>query len=371
MKMKEQVAAQLFVGVQEQLEKKYEGEDVHILVSGATGSGKSTLVNLVFDEDLAQTGVGTPVTQQTEKYMKEDYPIVIYDTKGYELTDATHALYEREIANMMATEKLHLMWHCVSAASRRVLDYDIQFIEQCKREQWPVCAVLTKADQTDVDGLEAMKAELAKLDVPVFAVSQVPALIDKLDLQALIEWSGTQLEAGQRQSFAMKQRHHMKLKRKEGINLVGKASAISGTVALTPIPFADAPLLIANQTKMVADLIRMYDLKGSQHEFMQALQGLIGGTIMANLGRSAAAQASKLVPGAGSIVGGAMNATIATSITYALGYTVNEVCYQFKVKEKEEANLSVVDFFNNFMSPDQIQSIFDTVFKKKNDESKD
>ncbi|NLH69727.1 MAG: hypothetical protein GX454_06060, partial [Brooklawnia sp.] len=35
----------------------------NLAVLGATGVGKSTLINAVFGEDLARTGIGAPVTQ--------------------------------------------------------------------------------------------------------------------------------------------------------------------------------------------------------------------------------------------------------------------------------------------------------------------
>ena len=52
--------------------KEYkEMEKVNILVVGKTGVGKSTLINSVFREELAETGVGKPVTQHLKKITKE------------------------------------------------------------------------------------------------------------------------------------------------------------------------------------------------------------------------------------------------------------------------------------------------------------
>ena len=58
---------------------------VNIIIAGKTGVGKSTLVNAVFKGDLAETGVGKPVTQTTKEYSKEGEPVHIFDTKGFEL----------------------------------------------------------------------------------------------------------------------------------------------------------------------------------------------------------------------------------------------------------------------------------------------
>ena len=40
---------------------------VNILIAGRTGVGKSTLINAVFQGNLATTGQGKPVTQETRE----------------------------------------------------------------------------------------------------------------------------------------------------------------------------------------------------------------------------------------------------------------------------------------------------------------
>ena len=62
---------------------------VTILTAGKTGVGKSTLINTVFRESLAETGVGKPVTAHLNYYKKESVPIALYDTQGLELSNRT------------------------------------------------------------------------------------------------------------------------------------------------------------------------------------------------------------------------------------------------------------------------------------------
>ena len=57
----------------------------NIIISGVAGSGKSTLINAIFGEELAKTGIGKPVTDYIEKYEKENAPVRIWDTVGFEL----------------------------------------------------------------------------------------------------------------------------------------------------------------------------------------------------------------------------------------------------------------------------------------------
>ena len=44
---------------------------VNILIAGRSGVGKSTLINAIFQGNLATTGQGRPVTQNTREIKKE------------------------------------------------------------------------------------------------------------------------------------------------------------------------------------------------------------------------------------------------------------------------------------------------------------
>jgi ribosome biogenesis GTPase A len=60
---------------------------VNILIAGRTGVGKSSLINAVFQGNMAKTGQGRPVTQETREITKADIPLSIFDTRGLELKE--------------------------------------------------------------------------------------------------------------------------------------------------------------------------------------------------------------------------------------------------------------------------------------------
>ena len=61
----------------------------NLIIAGKTGVGKSTLINAAFREDIAKTGIVTPVTDEGDVrwYEKKDFPLRIYDTVGLELDE--------------------------------------------------------------------------------------------------------------------------------------------------------------------------------------------------------------------------------------------------------------------------------------------
>src|SRR5712671_3121247 len=65
---------------------------VNVLVAGRTGVGKSTLVNAVFQGEVATTGQGRPVTANTREIVKEGVPLSIFDTRGLEMADYAASL---------------------------------------------------------------------------------------------------------------------------------------------------------------------------------------------------------------------------------------------------------------------------------------
>ncbi|WRF10634.1 50S ribosome-binding GTPase [Helicobacter pylori] len=66
---------------------KKEKPIMNILLMGATGVGKSSLINALFGQEVAKAGIGKPVTQHLEKYVDEEKGLILWDTKGIEDKD--------------------------------------------------------------------------------------------------------------------------------------------------------------------------------------------------------------------------------------------------------------------------------------------
>src|SRR5215207_9270705 len=57
----------------------------NLAIFGKTGVGKSTLINAIFGEEVARTGIGEPVTHGSHLYLDKVGHLGIIDTAGLEI----------------------------------------------------------------------------------------------------------------------------------------------------------------------------------------------------------------------------------------------------------------------------------------------
>ena len=98
------------------------------------------------------------------------------------------------------------------------------------------------------------------------------------------------------------------------------ASVAAATAAgATPIPFADALILVPIQIGMLAGISATFGIELSG-AFLSTLVAAIAGTTgAAFLGRAIVSNLLKFIPGVGSVAGGAISAGTAAALTTALG----------------------------------------------------
>lgn len=123
-------------------------------------------------------------------------------------------------------------------------------------------------------------------------------------------------------------------------NVVLGFVATTSATAVIPIPFADAPLLIGEQVVMMAAINAVFKMdvgKDVLKSLATAAIGVGGATVV---GKTIAANLFKLIPGAGSVVGGAISATTAGLITLALGQAYIQVCKAIKMGKLNQDDLT-------------------------------
>jgi predicted GTPase/uncharacterized protein (DUF697 family) len=300
---------------------------ITILIAGRSGVGKSTLINAVFEGDLAATGQGRPVTQHTREITKEGMPLTIWDTRGLEIAAYKETLSQLERHVMERSRDpepqrhIHIAWLCVNEDSARVEDAEIELHEMLAKYM-PVLGVITKARSDR--GFRAKVQELLPLAKNVQRVRAVEERFDDghtlppFGLAELIDATVESAPEGVRNAFVAAQRVSIDAKRKAAFKIVGASAATAVGIGATPIPFADAFLLVPVQAGMLAGISAVFGLDVTSSFLSTLLASAAGGSVATVAGRALVVNALKLVPGA-NIAASAISGATAGALTTALG----------------------------------------------------
>ncbi|MBF4500738.1 hypothetical protein IRY55_05110 [Savagea sp. SN6] len=140
---------------------------------------------------------------------------------------------------------------------------------------------------------------------------------------------------------------------------------IAFAVGFTPIPFADGPILLANQAKMLSKAMQRYEL-GSLTRQIQTIVGALGlGQVVSQFGRYAVSQVAKLIPGVGTVAGGVINGAVASAITTALGLTISELSYRVKREMILDPDVSKKELIDRIFTKQEAKRLFDQYLKKE------
>lgn len=334
-------------------------KNLNIIVAGKTGVGKSTLINSMFRENLAETGIGKPVTQHMRKISKKGVPLNIYDTKGFELGKDAQKEVKKEILDTIKSglagtdvnKAIHCIWYCINTASNRVEPEEIEWLRDLAREntttEVPIIIILTQS--ISKPNAEAMKNLIEDENLDVVQVIPVLAqdyVVDEeytkkaFGLDALLAVMTEVLPDELQDTLQNVQKASLKAKKLRAQTAVATATAAAFGEGFSPIPFADCALLIPTQVAMIAGITAIYGLdinKSIITAFVSSALGTGGATIA---GKTIASNLLKLVPGAGTVLGGTISGGTAGLITTALGEAyilLMEAVYKGDLKESDLA----------------------------------
>lgn len=311
---------------------------LNIIVAGKTGVGKSTLINAVFREEIAKTGMGKPVTDHMRKITKKGIPLAIYDTRGFELGREVQTEVKQEIIDTISkglatqdiNKAIHCIWYCINTASNRIEPEEIEWLKELSKDnqitQVPIIIVLTQSFSKK----KADEMRKVLLDENLDVIQVIPVLAQDYEIEdlgtaksygldVLIKVMGEALPEELMDTLQNVQIACLQEKKRHAQAAVATAALAAAGAGAAPIPFSDCALLIPTQLGMIASITVIFGFDVNKSIITALLSSTIGAGGATLLGKTVVSNLMKFIPGPGTVAGGAISAGTAGVITAALG----------------------------------------------------
>ena len=317
-------------------------EKGNVLVIGNSGVGKSTLINAVLGEVVAETSCGAEgTTKELKIYENSELSFRLIDTAGFEPSwlkefqaiQAVKKWSKESAASKKNDKRINAIWFCVDGTSRKLFGKTISNLSAATRmwESVPVIVVITKSYSVPErnENIEMVQEAFArqkvtknlKTIIPLVAATYVlndAAYAAPEGVTQLIDQTNGILPEGMQAAEQDIYRYKLKRKNIMAQSVIGTATTAGAIVGAVPIPFADAVILTPTEVVEVNALGVVYEI-GKDEKSKRFINSIIEvGTVGA--AAKASISAIKAIPGI-NIAAAALNAVIAGVFVAIIGET--------------------------------------------------
>ncbi len=315
----------------------------NVLVIGASGVGKSTLINAVMGSEVARAaqGGGNGITQKLTLYENEDCPFRVIDTIGFtpSLLQNVKAINEVQTWARRSTKegdtntKINVIWLCIEGTSGRLFPETIKRFLRATTlyKTVPIVTVITKSYSVpDREGnIEMVRqafhekpkdAQRLQRIIPVVAAPfslNEEAFAPPEGITELIEVTNQLMPEGMAEADKAIRKYQLRRKRALAHSLVVSATASASIIGAVEIPIvSDALILTPLETGMINALASIYGISKDEKSTTFFNSIIEVGTVT-TVARTVIA-ALKAIP-ALTLTASALNAVIAGVIVATLG----------------------------------------------------
>ena len=353
-----------------------------LMIIGRRGAGKSSLINAIFCERVADTGAVLSKTGRSQYYAYQSNrgKLDILDTRGLgDRTKPETANFQNAIDDIKASIETDypdaILFLCRAKDVDSNIDVDIKnvleihsHISNKHKFNAPVVGVITSVDELDTKRIEPPydnQRKRTNIDMAVNAVENALVsagldLIKVIPTSAYAEYDEVDKNKVAYQNYwnidalltylieVLPNSTHLELARLAKIRslqvtlartIMGATATITGTIAIAPIPLADIIPITTAQVGMIIGIAYISGRELSQKsamEFLSALGINVGAGMV--LREAARALVKYVFPGGGLFVSG----IVATAGTIALGEAAIRYFIEGKSIEEAKETFSLV-----------------------------
>lgn len=360
-------------------------DKANVLLIGNAGSGKSTLIHAILDDRATKTSIGKRGAERMDIYEDDAVPFRLIDTKSIEHNRFHKIRATRQIEKWMKTNyreenrdrQISMIWYCVDAMSARLFSENIKMLKSVTKvwNDIPIIVVLTKSySEPHREGYEELieymiekygKGKMNVVDVISVVAQEFPideyTVIPPYGLDDLMDRTVELTPEALRMATVAVSNYQLNMKRKLAHGFTATVTAGSALVGATPIPIADAAILVPAQTALVQGISKIYGMPTKNSSVIRTIVEC--GTVSIPA-RMAVSSLKAAFPG----VGNAINAIVAAVLSGAIGeisIMIMDRIYTGKIKDDD------LDFIKKFTEHEFYKIIEDKLPMLKDLEKKD
>lgn len=342
-------------------------DKANILVLGTSGAGKSTLINAVIGKEVARINDGRCGTERLEVFESDELNLRLIDSRGFGngfwfgdgFWDTQKTV--RDMSKWMRAglkgdrPRIHMLWFCVDATSKRLSARTIRTVEFVKRE-WkdiPVIVVLTKSFFPDEDQKHIKMVEEAFRKVTRgkgMPVAVVPVLAKPpksmpdvpRGIEELIKATEEYLDDAVKDSEEAVYRYDLKRKRMNAHALTVLATSSAAAVGAVPLNLPDSVVLSTMETALISSIAKIYKLDKKDDRMQKVMARIIEAGAVSMTAKMALNQL-KMIPGVANIAADVLNAVVAGAIVFGIGEASGVIMEKVYLGEIDEENLDWIN----------------------------